>query len=54
MKVCVIAKLSLSESKREFLYHIFGVSSCEYTTFRVYECVSIMRVLYMWSYEYET
>ena len=32
MKVCVTAKLSLSESKREFLCNIFLVSSCEYTT----------------------
>ena len=29
MEVCVTAKLSLSESKREFLYNIFRVSSCE-------------------------
>ena len=37
----MIAKLSLLESKREFLYNILLVSPCEYTTFRVYECVSI-------------
>ena len=29
MEVCVTAKLSLSESKREFLYNIFCVSSCQ-------------------------
>ena len=40
MKVCVTAKLTLSESKREFLCNILRVSSCVYTTIRVYACVS--------------
>ena len=35
-----IAKLSLLESKPGLLYAIFWVSSCEYTTFRVYDCFS--------------
>ena len=51
MKVCVTAKLSMSESKREFLCNIFRVSSCEFTSFRLYECVSVCA--YMWSCEYE-
>ena len=33
MKVCVIAKLSLSESKREFLCNVVRLSSCECMTF---------------------
>ena len=51
MKVCVTAKLSLSGSKRKFLYNIFWVASCEYTTFRVYECVSICTYLRSCVYE---
>ena len=42
MKVCVICKLGVSESNREFLYNILWVSSREYTTFRVYECLSVL------------
>ena len=52
MKVCVIAKLSLSESKREFLYYIFWVSKCEYT-FMVYERDSIWAYNFMCSREYD-
>ena len=51
MKVCVIAKLSLSENKREFLYNIFLSISVHHTTFRGCKCVSICA--YMWSCEYE-
>ena len=47
MKVCVIVKYFYSASKREFLYNIFSVSSCEYTTLRLYECVNIIMRVYM-------
>jgi len=47
MNVSVTAKISLSESKREFLYYIFWVSSCGYTTFRVYGSVSIITSVYV-------
>ena len=41
----MIDKLSMSESMLASLYNVFLLSSCEYTTFRMYECVSIiMRV----------
>ena len=48
IKVGVIAK-EVSESKREFLYNILRVSSCQYTTliFTVYECVSIIMCAYV-------
>ena len=53
MKVCVVAKLSVSEteSKRGVLCNVFGVSSGEYTSFRLYECVSICAYI-MWSCVY--
>ena len=51
MKVCVTAKLTLSESKRELLCNILRVSSCLHTTIRVYACVS--KYAYKWSCEYE-
>ena len=54
LKVCVIAKLSLSESKREFLYSIFWVSSCEYTTFRVYDSVGTNAYYYVFLWVWDT
>ena len=45
MKVCETCKLGVSESKREFLYNILWVSSREFTTFRVYECLSVYYVV---------
>ena len=49
IKLCIIAKVSQKVSE-SFYTIAFRVSSCEYTTFRVYECVSICA--YMWSRVY--
>ena len=40
VKVCVVAKLSVSENIREFLYNVFRVSSCGFTIFRMFDCFS--------------
>ena len=41
VKVCVRTTFGMSEGIRKFLYNEFGVSSCEYTTSSMYECVGI-------------
>ena len=53
MKVCVIAKLSLSESKQEFLYSIFWVMHASIGHLGCMNVLPYESVIIFWSYEYE-